>query len=145
MSADQSIGSGSADLIKPAQSWNLFSTYRNIADANTGTSYKEPTTSLRVKIDFSKIPADQIRLNFTAIGDEAGNGKGIEIYDVTNTQQLCEKTWNGAANQVCEVTSWTSLPSNVVGSEVILTIRVKGSSVTEDMTVYTVVMQARRE
>lgn len=114
-------------------------------DDNPGTSYVEMNSRFRQTIDFSKIPANQIRIMGKSQGNEGGTPKGIEAYDSTNTQALCEHTWGG--NGVEDVdSSWTALPSSLIGSAtpIVIQIRVKGSSATEDMDTFSLFLMLRR-
>jgi len=105
------------------------------AVAAPGTAYVEFDANYRANIDFSTIHAARARIVVTAQGNEAGNGKGIEIYDSTGPAQVCEVTWDGVGLQNAVAGSFaTTVPT--VASE--LTIRVKASSVTENITIYTV-------
>ena len=110
------------------------------AVATPGTSYDETLSDVcRIKIDFSKFDSVRMRVVVTAQGDEAGNNKGIEVYDVTGAAQLCEVEWNGNTLQVALAGSWTAQNSMTVDSE--LTVRFKASSGTESLTVYRVELQ----
>jgi len=109
---------------------------------NPGVAYAEWDANLRTKIDFSHIKAVNARVVVTAVGNEAGSGKGIEVYDVTGTASICEVTWNGAAAQQGLAGSWTSVTKT---ADSVLTVRVKGSSATEDITVYVVELQVEYE
>jgi len=98
---------------------------------DVGTTYVESRPRTRNKIDFSKIRVIAMRIVVGASGDEAGAGKGIEIYDFTGSQQLCEVIWNGTGYQDGLAGSWTSVNIPTVDSSV--GIRFKGSSATEDI------------
>jgi len=75
-----------------------------------------------------------MRLVVTAQGNEAGSNKGIEIYDLTNASQMCEVTWNGNALQNSLTASWVG--GTQLSGDIVLVARVKGSSATEDITIY---------
>jgi len=108
-----------------------------------GVAYAEqaPLPNKRAKIDFRKFEMLEARIVVTAQGDEAGAGKGIEIYDQTGGAQLCEVTWDGAALQQALAGSWTS--THIPNSDSELRIRVKGSSGTESITIYAVDLQIK--
>lgn len=113
----------------------LFSNTAGQAHAAPGVAYAEFDADFRTNIDFSTIKAIQARIIVTAQGNEAGNGKGVEVYNATGTVQICEVTWDGAALQSALAGSWaTTVPT--VASQ--LQIRDKASSGTENMTLYTV-------
>lgn len=99
--------------------------------AAPGVAYAESHTEVRTKIDFAKIKATNFRVVLSGTGDGAGNNKGVEVYDVTGTQQLCEVEWDGAAQQDGETGSWTS--TNIPTVDSIVTLRVKGSAAPEDI------------
>jgi len=106
-----------------------------------GMSYIEqaPLQYKRAMIDFKKFEMLEARVVVTAQGDEAGAGKGVEIYDQTGGAQLCEVTWTGATLQQALAGSWTN--SHKPNSDRLLLIRVKGSSATEAITLYAVTLQ----
>lgn len=106
---------------------------------NPNTSYTETYQKVRTKFDFSKINVVCMRIVVTAQGNEAGAGKGIEIYDVTGTQSLCEVTWDGNAAQQGLAGAWTN--TNIPTVDSVITIRVKGSSATEDIDLYQAELQ----
>lgn len=114
-------------------------------DDNVGTSYVEMNSRFRQTIDFSKIPANQIRLMGKSQGNEAGTPKGIELYDSTNAQQLCEHTWGGSGVEDLD-SGWTALPSSLIGSAtpIVIHVRVKASSVTEDLDTFALFLMLRR-
>ena len=97
------------------------------------TTYVEFDTDYRTNIDFSTFHAWQARIIVTAQGNEAGNGKGIEIYDNTGTAQICEVIWDGNALQNALAGAFSTANMPIVASEI--TIRDKGSSGTEDITI----------
>jgi len=114
----------------------LFSNTDGETHANPGAAYAEFDVDYRTNIDFSTLHAVQARVVVTAQGDEATDNKGIDIYNNTGAAQLCEVTWNGAALQQCLAGSWSTTNMPIVASQI--TIRDKGSTGTEDITIYTV-------
>jgi len=112
-----------------------------IEHADLGTSYSERVTSYRRVVDFSKIPANQIRLYFYGKSNESGGD--VEVYDVTNSQQLCEIE-NLANSDAWADSGWTDLPSSVPGTEITVTLRHKGSSGTEDIDCHRAYLKLRR-
>jgi len=106
--------------------------------AAPSTSYTEaaPLPNKRAKVDFSKFQVLNSRVVVTAQGDEAGAGKGIEIWNQTGSAQLCQVTWSGSALQQALTAAWSNAHRPTADSE--LRIRVKGSSGTENLTIYAV-------
>jgi len=135
---------GSIGKTRLAEEWliNMMSepTPTGFQWSNIGTSYSEVAETPRVEIDFGKIPATQIKLYFRG-KDSEGTGD-IELYDVTNSQQLVEITNLGTTTAWHE-SAWTDLPANVIGTEITLTIRVKGSA-TEDILFSNMYIKLRR-
>lgn len=121
----------------------LFFDEEGEEDVDVGTAYAEYIkTGVQVsrdKIDFDKFNSVAMRIVVTAIGNEAGAGKGIEIYDVTNTTQLCEVTWDGSAQQIALSGSWVAQNSMI--GDVTICARLKGSSATEDITIWKIELQ----
>ena len=114
----------------------LFQNTAGEAHAAPGVAYVEFDSDYRTNIDFSTFHAVQARIIVTAQGNEAGNGKGIEIYDSTGTAQICEVTWDGAALQNALAGSFSTANIPTVASGI--QIRDKGSSGTENITIYAV-------
>ena len=118
----------------------LFEQVAVLSHANPGVAYVEFNlcNRFRARIDFSTIQVNRVRATVTAQGNEAGAGKGIEIYNNTGAAQLCEVTWAGVDPQF-------SLPGNWVASTINadseLWIRVKGSSATEDIDLFMVSLE----
>lgn len=101
-----------------------------------GLAYAEFDSDYRTNIDFSTMHAVQARIIVTAQGDNAGAGKGIEIYDATGTAQVCEVVWDGAALQQALAGSFSTTNIPTVASE--LQIRDKGAVAGEQITIYAV-------
>jgi len=110
-----------------------------ISENNPGVAYVEIDTNLRNKIDFSKIDVLAMRVVITAQGNNAAAGKGIEIYDVTGTQALCEVIWDGTAWQYGLAGSWTN--TNIPTVDSVITARVKGAVATEDFDIHVISFQ----
>jgi len=106
---------------------------------NPGLAYVEVNDRCRTKVDFAKLNVVGMRVVICASGNEAGAGKGIEVYDLTGAQGLCEILWDGAGVQYGVAGAWTYSPIPTVDSQ--LTARCKGSSVDEDISVMKVVLQ----
>lgn len=109
-----------------------------VVAAAPGAAYVELTALYRDNIDFSRLSVKQARVIVSGIGNEAGNDKGIEVYDSTNAAQICEVTWNGNAQQNGLVGTWTDCNLRVA---VGIQVRVKASSGTENITVDKVELQ----
>jgi len=120
----------------------LFSNKAGETFTDPGTSYVEWTTggktTLRTTIDFTQLKPKFVKVLVVAEGNESGSGKGIEIYDPANSQSIVAVTWGGTALQCPAGSGWGSFTSELSR---LLTVRVKGSSATEDITIYRVELQ----
>lgn len=103
-----------------------------------GTAYVELSALYRTNVDFSKLAVKQARVIISGIGNEATAGKGIEIYNSTDGAAICEVTWDGDAQQNGLVGTWTDCNLRAAKD---IQVRVKASSVTEDITVDKVELQ----
>ncbi len=103
-----------------------------------GVAYNEINVRLRSTVDLSKFFVKNVRVIVGAVGDEAGAGKGIEIYNFTDAALLCEVTWAGNGIQQGLAGAWTAC---ILDKEVVLCIMAKGSSVTETVTAYRIELQ----
>lgn len=112
------------------------------AIADPGTAYAEAGVLARCrgKIDFSLLKVSSARVVVSGIGNEAGAGKGVEIYNVTDAVSVCVVTWDGNAQQDALAGSWTAFTP---AAEKVLAVRVKGSSATEDITLQSVTLQLK--
>ena len=108
--------------------------------ADIGVAYAESLPAHRTALDCSKINFVACRMVLNVQGNEAGAGKGIQAYDSTNAQALCEKTWDGAAVQRAIVGAWTK-PATIPTTDITIQVREKASSVTEDLTIYKAELQ----
>lgn len=132
MSGDKAYGHGSGDKVTPARQWTVLdighiTAYNHL---NPGVAYSERSQAYRTVLDLRRIPAKEIILYFYGNANE--NDGSIEVYDVTNSQQLCEIT--GITNaDAWHNSGWTALPSSILGTEITITLRHKGSSATEDI------------
>lgn len=92
------------------------------------------------RIDWTALPAAPTHILFRAlcVGNEAGAGKGLKVYNHDKAQDLAEILWDGsAAGYRQPTTGWVSLAGkNLSGSADLLEIYVKGSSATENITMY---------
>jgi hypothetical protein len=107
-----------------------------------GVAYVEATNKARTLLDFSRVEAVYMRIITIAQGDEAGADKGMEIYDLAHTQQLCEVEWTGNALSYA-AGLWIDVTALALADDTIISLRVKGSSATEDITIYKAAMQLR--
>jgi len=101
-------------------------------------AYVELSALYRTNIDFSKLAVKQARVIVSAIGDEAGAGKGIEIWNGTDGAAICEVTWDGNAQQNALAGALTTCNLRTAKD---IYVRVKGSSATENITVDKVELQ----
>jgi len=134
--AYERVSSGRKRTIEDILMLHYEDTLVNVTDPNT--TYVEgnlwaAALEGRNNIDFSKIKAIQCRILTRAQGNEAGVGKGICIYNITDGAVLCEVTWDGAASGR-RIGAWTAINVN---KEIVVGVYVKGSSATEDLTVGT--------
>lgn len=106
--------------------------------AAPGTAYTEaaPLPNKRARVPFNKFNVLNSRVVVTAQGNEVGSGKGVEIWNQTGSAQLCQVTWSGNALQQALTAAWSNAHRPTADSE--LRIRVKGSSATENLTIYAV-------
>lgn len=109
-----------------------------VTATDPGTAYAELSPLYRTNIDFSRLSVKQARVVVSAVGNEAGAGKGIQIYNSSDAAAICEVTWDGTAQQNGLAGSWTTC-STRAGKDI--QVRVKGSSGTEDVTVDKVELQ----
>jgi hypothetical protein len=104
--------------------------------ADVGVAYVEPVAEWAVwardTIDFRVIKAFQCRIVCMCNGNEAGAGKGVCIYNMTDGVVLCEVTWDGVDAITQRVGAWTALNLN---KEIVVGVYCKGSSATEDLQV----------
>jgi len=119
----------------------LFFTAQGYLVENPGTEYVEIASyNLRTKLtklDFLKLNPVMSRVIVTASGNEK-EWKGVDIYDVSREIQLCEKVWSGTGTQRTLAGAWTLFPLTTYRTDDVIAIRVKGSSATEDITLYAV-------
>ncbi|RLI45030.1 hypothetical protein DRO69_06060 [Candidatus Bathyarchaeota archaeon] len=102
-----------------------------------GTDYVTAFPSAITKIPFDKFKPKKIRIIAYAGGNETGSGKGIALWDGTAGAIICEVTWDGSGNGL-RVGDWTDVD---ISTERSVWLKVKGSSATEDITVYRVEVQ----
>jgi hypothetical protein len=114
----------------------LLTSVSGLTKTDPGTSYVEFNAVCKRVVDLTGVK--QARISVAAAGNEDGSGKGVCIYDVTHGQVLCEITWSGST-AIYAAGSWTDID---VG-EITISIYVKGSSATEDITLYQVVLETR--
>ncbi len=110
----------------------------NVAAVAPGTSYVEFSALYRTNLDFTKISVKQARVIVSAIGNEAGAGKGIEVYDSSTPGGICAVTWDGNTQQNGLAGAWTNCNRRAATD---IQVRIKASSATEDMTVDKVELQ----
>lgn len=109
-----------------------------IVAAAPDVAYVELSALYRSNIDFSKLAVKQARVIVSAIGDEAGAGKGIQIWNTTDGAAICEVTWDGNAQQNALAGALTTCNLRTAKD---IYVRVKGSSATENITVDKVELQ----
>jgi len=109
-----------------------------IVAAAPGVAYVELSALYRTNIDFSKLAVNQARVIVSAIGNEAGAGKGIQIWNATDGAAICEVTWDGNAQQNALAGALTTCNLRTAKN---IYVRVKGSSATENITVDKVELQ----
>ena len=109
-----------------------------VVAAAPGAAYVELSALYRTNLDFSRLAVKQARVIVSAIGDEAGAGKGIQIYNQTDGASICEVTWGGNAQQNGLAGAWTACSLRAAKD---MRVMVKGSSGTETITVDKVELQ----
>jgi len=109
-----------------------------IVAAAPGAAYVELSALYRTNIDFSKLAVKQARVIVSAIGNEAGASKGIEIWNNTDGAAICEVTWDGNVQQNALAGALTTCNLRTAKD---VYVRVKGSSATENITVDKVELQ----
>lgn len=114
----------------------LITTHPNWITIVPGLAYVEIEIDSRTRIDFSKFDVTNFRVIICAVGNNAGAGKGIEVWDATTGQQLCEVIWNGAANQRGLAGSWSK--TNIPTVDSLIQSRIKGAAVGESFNVFSV-------
>ncbi|MBA7709342.1 hypothetical protein ES703_118257 [subsurface metagenome] len=124
------------DGLPKTLSYTLLST--QVVSSAPGTAYIELSALYRTNIDFSRLAVKRARVIVSAIGNEAGAGKGIEIYNSSDAAAICAATWDGSAQQNGLAGSWTVCSLRAAKD---IQVRVKGSSATEDITVDRVELQ----
>lgn len=103
-----------------------------------GTTYVEVAATLRQQINFASPQGLEARLLVSGWGTESGTGKGVALTTSTGTV-LCELTWDGAT-EAARVGSFTAVTQT---TDQVIQLRVKGSSVTESLLLYTVMLDMR--
>jgi len=101
-------------------------------------AYAESIANIRSAIAFERLMDEYARVVVTAQGDNAGAGKGIEIYDVTGAAQICEVTWDGNGLQTALAGTWTACNLTV---DSVIAIRLKGAAAAEAITTYAIDFQ----
>ncbi|MBA7606694.1 hypothetical protein ES703_13844 [subsurface metagenome] len=104
------------------------------------TAYTELSALYRTNLDFSKLGIKEARIIVSGIGNEGTAGKGIQIWNSTDSAEICKVEWNGDTQQNALASSWATVS---LRKAVDVQIRVKASSATEDITVDKVELQLR--
>ena len=108
---------------------------------NPGTAYVEASSNLRASVPFGVDAPGYVRIVVAqASGNEAGSSKGLQVWNVTDSAAVCEVTWNGTG-AADRAGAWTA---TALAADKMVTLRVKGSSATEDMTFGAVHLEWRR-
>jgi hypothetical protein len=107
--------------------------------SNVGTSYIDFSIYTHTKIDNTFYRPRECRLIVIGKGNETGAGKGVAIVYGASTI-LIEYTWDGDALQLIGETDWIPFTG---GQDRVYRLQVKGSSDTEDITLYKVLLQFR--
>lgn len=85
----------------------------------------------------------QARVIVQGQGNEAGNGKGVDVFAGDAGTRLCQVLWNGSAVQK-RIGAWTTIPAAWLAIDTPdLYVRVKGSSTTENISLSYVMLQLR--
>lgn len=90
-------------------------------------------------VDFDKLAnARFARIVIGGYGDEAGNGKGIRVYNTSNATEICKVEWNGNAWLWSLAGPWTAIDQSGDGH---IWLEVKASSATENMGLWSANLQ----
>lgn len=121
------------------QSISFLSSPSGASVTNPGTSYSQAFTGYIGYRNLQEVyfRPSKFRVVVVAQGNEAGSGKGIAIYDATSLTKIGEATWDGSA-QTIAASTWTDWPSGLNDG---FQIYAKGSSASEDLTLYSVELQ----
>lgn len=133
------IATGYYGTLRQFTGFSAFREQGGYVKAAPGVNYIIIDNCSAFMLDWDKFKPNKVRIVFTAQGNEAGAGKGIELYDSTSAAQVCEKTWDGNALQSGLASNWTAF-TKTTGDRG-YHIRVKGSSGTENITIYYVDVQ----
>lgn len=128
-------------VLFPPASYLLYGGESTTGTTHTtiGTTYTEFSSYMRTNVDFTYYRPTEMRLVIIAQGSEAGNGKGIRIGLGTAE---CEHTWDGNAVERA-YTAWADLTTAGLSAETEMSFQGKGSSASEDLTVFRVELQFR--
>jgi len=96
--------------------------------------------NLRTCLDWAKLVPKKCRVIATASGNELG-WKAVEIYDVSRETFICDVEWGGTGINRTLRGLWYDFPLKNYRDDDVITIRVRGSSATEDITLYVVDLQ----
>lgn len=107
---------------------------------NPGAAYIDVGANAETRVDLTFWRPTQSRIVVTASGDEAGSGKGLRVALLDNTE-ICKVEWNGVDVQHALAGNWTDLPIEL--ADYALYLEVKGSSGSEDITMYQAQIQFR--
>jgi hypothetical protein len=100
-----------------------------VTKTDPNTTYVLWDAAYDLTVDLTHWTRAKILLD-NASGNEAGSGKGVAIYNSTNSAVLCDVTWNGTGN-IARAGNWVDI-SALTGAKA-LRLYVKGSSATEDV------------
>jgi len=107
----------------------LIITGSTLTFTDPNTAYVEYNAMYRESIDLTDFNEAKIVVK-SASGNEAGSGKGICVYNITNGAVLCEVTWDGTESAV-RSGIWANISALAGVKE--LGVYMKGSSPTEDI------------
>jgi len=110
-----------------------------ITKTDPGTTYVDLFAHYSYTIYyFDKFRAKYARIVVRAAGTETGPGKGVCLWNDTDKTVLCEAVWDGAG--IRDVHGpWTDVSGLTAAKSI--RVQVKGSSATEDMTVWKIVVE----
>ena len=113
-----------------------------VASTIPGVAYAEQYPNTRSKFACERLRVKYARVVVVATGNNAGAGKGVEIYDFDDATQVCEATWTGVAVQEPLAGAWTAWAPT---ADHWIGMRFKGAVAGETLTIYNVTFQVEYE
>jgi len=109
--------------------------YGVITVSDVGTTYVDISNYRHIPIDFTNVHIAKLGIIASVVGNEVGT-KGIRIYNVTDAAEIASATWSGTTRTIVSAFGDTR---SLTGNKEI-DIEWKGSSATEDMSIYWLIL-----